>query len=91
KEADVDRVVDLALPHLIKAGKLPEDMDGEERQWAHELIALHQEKLSFGAEIVELTELFFMADIDYNEEAKEVLGEEQVPEVMKAFKEKVDE
>ncbi|MBU9720248.1 MULTISPECIES: glutamate--tRNA ligase [Bacillaceae] len=90
KEADVDRVVDLALPHLIKAGKLPEDMDGEERQWAHELIALHQEKLSYGAEIVELTELFFKADIDYNEEANEVLGEEQVPEVIKVFKEKVD-
>ncbi|MBU9710832.1 glutamate--tRNA ligase [Evansella tamaricis] len=90
KEADVDRVVDLALPHLINAGKLPEDMDGEERQWAHQLIALHQEKLSFGAEIVKLTELFFNADIDYNEEAKEVLLEEQVPEVMRVFKEKVD-
>ncbi|MDQ0255982.1 nondiscriminating glutamyl-tRNA synthetase [Evansella vedderi] len=90
KEADVDRVVELALPHLIKAGRLPEDLDGEEMQWAHQLIALHQEKMSYGAEIVELTELFFKDDIDYNEEAQEVLNGEQVPEVLKAFKEKIE-
>lgn len=91
KEADVDRVVELALPHLIQAGRLPEDMDGEERQWAHQLIALHQEKMHYGAEIVELTELFFKAEIDYNEEAMEVLNGEQVPEVLKVFKAKIHE
>ncbi|SDZ62334.1 nondiscriminating glutamyl-tRNA synthetase [Evansella caseinilytica] len=90
KEADIDRVVDIALPHLINAGKLPADMDGEERQWAYQLIALHQEKMSCGAEIVKLTELFFIDEIDYNEEAEEVLAEEQVPEVLRVFKEKLD-
>ncbi|MFA9556451.1 glutamate--tRNA ligase [Evansella sp. AB-rgal1] len=90
KEASVDKAVDVALPHLIKAGRLPVDMDGMERQWAQALIALHQEKMSYGAEIVELTELFFMDEIDYNEEAKEVLAEEQVPEVLTSFKEIVE-
>lgn len=91
KDAPLERVVELALPHLIKAGKLPEDLDGEERQWAEELIQLHQEKMSYGAEIVELTELFFKDEIEYNEEAKEVLNEEQVPVVLKSFKEKVEQ
>lgn len=91
KDAPLDRVVQLALPHLIKAGKLPEDLDGEERQWAESLIELHQEKMSYGAEIVELTELFFRDEIDYNEEAKAVLNEEQVPVVLSSFKEKVQE
>lgn len=91
KDAPLERVVELALPHLIKAGKLPEDLDGEERQWAEELIQLHQEKMSYGAEIVELTELFFKDEIEYNEEAKEVLNEEQVSVVLKSFKEKVEQ
>ncbi|UCZ53349.1 glutamate--tRNA ligase [Bacillus shivajii] len=89
KAADVDRVVDLALPHLIKAGRLSEELSDAEREWAHKLIALHQEKMSFGAEIVELTELFFKTEIDYNEDAKQVLEEEQVPEVLDVFKEKI--
>ncbi|PYZ95678.1 glutamate--tRNA ligase [Alteribacter lacisalsi] len=90
KEADLDRVVELALPHLIKAGKLPENMSGEQREWAEKLIALYQEQMSYGAEIVELSDLFFKKEIEYNEEAKQVLSEEQVPEVMAAFKEEVN-
>ncbi|WP_223703258.1 glutamate--tRNA ligase [Sutcliffiella deserti] len=89
KKQDVETVVELAMPHLIKAGRFTETMTEEEKQWAAELIALYQEKLSFGAEIVELTELFFKTHIEYTEEAQEVLNEEQVPEVMVAFKEEL--
>ena len=38
--------------------------------------------MSYGAEIVELSELFFNEELSMNEEAKEVLAEEQVPEVL---------
>jgi nondiscriminating glutamyl-tRNA synthetase len=89
KKLDLDRLVDLALPHLIKAGRLPENMSDEQKQWARNLIALYQEQMSYGAEIVELSELFFKEDIEYNDEAKAVLAEEQVPEVLKAFLEEV--
>jgi nondiscriminating glutamyl-tRNA synthetase len=89
KKLDLDRLVDLALPHLIKAGRLPENMSDEQKQWARDLIALYQEQMSYGAEIVELSELFFKEDIEYNDEAKAVLAEEQVPEVLKAFLEEV--
>lgn len=91
KEKDIEEVVSLSLPHLIKAGRLPEEMDESQQKWARELIALHQEKMSFGAEIVELTELFFKDDIDYNDEAKEVLNEEQVPEVLQDFINQINE
>ncbi|RAK16720.1 nondiscriminating glutamyl-tRNA synthetase [Anoxybacillus vitaminiphilus] len=89
KKLDLDRLVDLALPHLVKAGRLPENMSDEQKQWARSLIALYQEQMSYGAEIVELSELFFKEDIEYNDEAKAVLAEEQVPEVLKAFLEEV--
>ncbi|OIJ21598.1 glutamate--tRNA ligase [Anaerobacillus alkalidiazotrophicus] len=86
KKADGDRVVELALPHLVKAGRLSGAMTLEKKQWARDLILLHQEKMSYGGEIVELTELFFKTEIEYNEEAKEILNEEQVPAVLKEFK-----
>jgi nondiscriminating glutamyl-tRNA synthetase len=89
KKLDLDRLVELALPHLVKAGRLPENMSDEQKQWARRLIALYQEQMSYGAEIVELSELFFKTDIEYNDEAKEVLAEEQVPEVLTAFLEEV--
>ncbi|WP_332632930.1 glutamate--tRNA ligase [Halalkalibacter flavus] len=82
KNAEIDKVVELALPHLVKAGKLPKDMTDEQKDWAKRLIALYQEQMHYGAEIVELTELFFKTEIGYNEEAQTVLDEEQVPEVL---------
>lgn len=89
KQLDLDEVVALSVPHLVKAGKVEETRDAETEQWVRDLIALYQEQMSFGAEIVELTEMFFKKEIDYSEEAKAVLAEEQVPEVLKAFAEEI--
>ncbi|MDM5335562.1 glutamate--tRNA ligase [Ureibacillus composti] len=86
KMLELDRVVELSLPHLQKAGLLPEELTEEQKEWATALIGLYHNQMSFGAEIVELTSLFFTDDIEYDEEAKEVLAGEQVPEVMSAFK-----
>lgn len=47
--------------------------------------------MSYGAEIVELTDLFFKDEIEYNQEAKAVLEEEQVPEVLSVFAAKLEE
>ncbi|WP_053217636.1 glutamate--tRNA ligase [Virgibacillus senegalensis] len=85
KAADFDHVVKLTLPHLIQAERLPENMGKEQEDWALELIGLYKDQLNYGAEIVELTELFFREDIQYGEEALEVLREEQVPEVLSVF------
>lgn len=89
KQLDLDEVVALSVPHLVKVGKVEEARDAETEQWVRDLVALYQEQMSFGAEIVELTEMFFKKEIDYSEEAKAVLAEEQVPEVLKAFAEEI--
>ncbi len=91
KAADFDRVAELALPYLIQAGRLSEDLSESDRKWARELIALYQEQLNYGEEIVELTELFFKKEIEYSNEAMEVLQGEQVPEVLTVFKQKLAE
>ncbi|MFZ3590877.1 glutamate--tRNA ligase [Bacillus sp. DJP31] len=85
KKLDLDQVVGLSLPHLVKVGRISATPSESEMAWARDLIALYQEKMSFGAEIVELTELFYKTEIQYDDEAKEVISEDQVPEVMKAF------
>ena len=89
KTLSPEEAVSLALPYLIDAGKLPEDMDDQKREWAEKLIQLYQEQLHYGKEIVELTELFFKTEITYDEAAMDVLKEEQVPEVLQVFTDKL--
>jgi nondiscriminating glutamyl-tRNA synthetase len=91
KKADLDRVAEISLPHLIKAGYISENPSPEEEKWTQKLIALYQEQLSYGAEIVELTSLFFKEDLVRDEEARQVLAEEQVPIVLQAFLDQVNE
>lgn len=89
KQQPVDRIVSLCLPHLQEAGLVAKDPDEEKLQWVAKLVALYQEQLSYGAEIVELASLFFKNEIEYGEEARAVLEEEQVPTVLKAFYDQV--
>ncbi|MEJ9210765.1 glutamate--tRNA ligase [Bacillus smithii] len=91
KQLDLDKVVELSLPHLIKSGRVSENLSPDEEQWVRKLIALYQEQMSYGAEIVELSELFFKDKIEYNEDAKAILSEEQVPEVLESFLNKIRE
>lgn len=91
KKADLEKVIAISMPHLIKVGRLEENMSEERKEWAHHLIALFQEKMNYGAEIVELTNMFFKDDAEYEDEAKEILGGETVPEVLQAFSEELDQ
>lgn len=85
KKQDLDTVVALSLPHLVKAGRVSEDLSEQEAAWVRDVIALYHEQMSYGAEIVELSEMFFKDHVDFEEEGKEVLKGEQVPEVLRAF------
>lgn len=91
KAADLDRLVEISLPHLIKAGRLPENMTEEERNWARELIALYQDKMSYGAEIVEKSALFFKEELELEDDAEEVLADPDASRVLAAFLDEVKE
>jgi nondiscriminating glutamyl-tRNA synthetase len=65
KSADLGRVTDLCIPHLQKAGRIPQQLDEEGREWVTALVSLYQEQLNFAAEIVELTDLFFRDEVVY--------------------------
>lgn len=89
KASDLETVVQLAMPHLIEAGKIPKDMNDEQRIWTEKMIALYKDQLRYGAEIVELSELFFHDALTYDDGAKEVLQGEQVAEVLQVFADKL--
>lgn len=90
KKLSLDEVVNLALPHLQKAGLLPEELSEEQKEWAQKLIGLYQNQMSYGAEIVELSSLFFKDEIEYEEEAQEVLAWEHIKEVISSFKQQLE-
>src|SRR5690625_4865521 len=89
KSVDLQEVIDLTMPHLIKAGRVTEDMDESTKVWIEDVISLYKDQLGYGAEIVELTDLFFKEDVDYDEAAKEVLQGEQVLEVLQVCTAKI--
>ncbi|MCP3775474.1 glutamate--tRNA ligase [Paenibacillus sp. MZ04-78.2] len=90
KKANTARITKLALPHLQKAGKLPETLSPEQEQWVHSLVGLYQEQLPYAAEIVPLSELFFREDVSYDDEAKAMLAEEHAPVVLGSFLKQVE-
>ncbi|MCR2807273.1 glutamate--tRNA ligase [Paenibacillus soyae] len=85
KKADLPRIVDMCLPHLRKAGCIPDTLDADGREWVTQLVGLHQDKLRSASDIVSVTELFFRENVVDEEEATAVLAEEQVPTVLQAF------
>ncbi|MGX7092818.1 glutamate--tRNA ligase [Hutsoniella sourekii] len=89
KACDLDRVVELALPHLQKAGLVPEDLNEEQQAWVRELVSLYHDEMSYGAEIVDLSRLFFNDHLEISQEAKEEISNETAPLVIDAIENKL--
>lgn len=91
RATNIDRVVDLAVPHLVKAGRLPVGELGPSlRAWVTALVSLYLEQLRYAAEIVELSEIFFAEEPAMDAEAMAVLAEVETPLVLRALAGKID-
>ncbi|MDO4671137.1 MAG: glutamate--tRNA ligase [Aerococcus sp.] len=91
KAADLETVTKLAVPHLEKAGHLSQKPTADEMAWAEKLVALYKDEMSYAAEIVPLSEQFFVEQISIDERGQEILSEETAPTVIAAFEAKVNE
>lgn len=91
KKADLETVVALSLPHLVKAGKVSDEPSEQELAWVSKLVSLYHEQMSYGAEIVELSSLFFNDTLSIDDVSREVLSDETAPVVIEAMKEKLKE
>lgn len=91
KKAELSRVVELCAPQMVKAGLVAADRTPEQQAWLEKLVALYQEQLSCGSELVGLSQMFFQDQAEpENEEAAAVLKEDSVPVVLQAFLAKVE-
>lgn len=91
KEAELDEVVELSLPHLIKAGRVSENPDAEEMDWVKKLVSLYQAEMSCGAEIVELTDAYFEDEVNLSDELIDTISTEDAQKAIHAFKEKIED
>jgi nondiscriminating glutamyl-tRNA synthetase len=82
KHADLQRIVELSVPHLQRAGLMGESYDQE---WVTKLVDLYKEQMLYLAELPELAKQFFADRIVYDGEAADIIKEEQVPAVLSSF------
>jgi nondiscriminating glutamyl-tRNA synthetase len=85
KKADPQRIVELAIPHLQKAGRIAEQLDSSGKQWVAELVQLYQEQLTYASEIVQMTATFFLEQVEFEEDAAAMLKEDYAPTVLGSF------
>lgn len=90
KQLELDQLTEMALPFLVKADKVEANPDAEKLAWVKKLVSLYQPQMSYAAEIVELSDLFFGDHPVADGEAKEILNGETVPTVLKAFKAQIE-
>ncbi|MBC8015164.1 MAG: glutamate--tRNA ligase [Sporomusaceae bacterium] len=90
KKASPEIVTELALPHLIEAGYISDDISTAQKTWLIEVVGALREYISHGAEIVNHIDIFFNDDITFeNEEAAEILRDADIPQVMTSFRDKL--
>lgn len=86
KELDIDVLTNMCLPYLAAEGKIEAQPDAAKFEWLKKVVSLYQPQMSYAAEIVNLSELFFNDHPVLDDAAKEVLAGETVPTVLAAFK-----
>ena len=70
---DLDAFTDMCLPYLIADGRVAENPDEKTIEWAKKIVSLYQPQMSYAAEIVDLSTLFFNEHPVLNEAAKKYL------------------
>ncbi|WP_026478121.1 glutamate--tRNA ligase [Alkaliphilus transvaalensis] len=92
KESADERILDLAIPHLVAAGFITEVEAQERYDWLKSMIAVIKEKLSYIAEVTDHVGIFFKTEIKpEDEEAAEILKGEQMNTLLDAFIGKIQE
>lgn len=89
KKASLKQVVDLSLPHLIKAGFVKEPLSEVDLVHVAKIVSLFHEQVSYGFEMVDLTKIFFDNSFELNDNEIQMIKGETVSTVLNSFKEKL--
>lgn len=89
REYDIEKLTDLAIPYLKEAELIDDNAD---REWIKLIVETLRESISKMSDISEKAEMFFGNEIEpENDEAKEMLKGEQVPELLSAIRNELNE
>ena len=92
KESPVERITELAIPHLVSSGYIKEEEIHSKYDWIKDVVALLKDRLSYVAEIKDKVDIFFQTEIHpEDQEAEEILGLEHLPQLLEAFEQKIQE
>lgn len=81
KERSLGEVVALCQPFLEEAY----DLSDKSQEWIEMLVSVYHDQLSYGKEIVKLTSLFFNDDLQLDDEAREFMQDESIPNTLAVF------
>ena len=83
RQLDAEAFFEVAKPHMIEAGYMTGEEEGEKLEWLKKVVATAKDHVAFGAQIPACVEMYFNDEFDFeNEEAAEVLKAETVPAVI---------
>jgi nondiscriminating glutamyl-tRNA synthetase len=90
RNSSTERITEMAVPYLLKAGYIKE-RDAEERfSWLNDIVDAVKESLTVVSEVAEKTRLFFEDFVSpEDDEAREVLKQDHIPHLIEVFREKV--
>lgn len=90
RRTSIERLADLAIPHLQRANILGDKVTEEQYAWVKLLVEAVQDRLSYLGEIVDKARVFLEDTVvPENNDTQAVLEEEQVPMVLLAFKKEI--
>lgn len=79
RKSPIDRIVDLSIPYLVKAGYITEEFAKENREWVTKVVSTVRDSLSYISDIVNHVGIFFGDEVKIeNEEAADILKQEHV-------------
>lgn len=90
RNSSTERITEMAIPYLLKAGYIKE-RDAEERfSWLNDIVDAVKESVTVVSEVAEKTRLFFEDFVSpEDDEAREVLKQDHIPHLIEVFREKV--
>jgi len=92
RQSPIERITDLAIPFLQKAGYISGEINEEKRRWLQMVVKSVQEYLAYLEQITDYVGIYFNDEVEFeNEEARSVLRQEQIPIVMETFEAKLNE
>ncbi len=91
RQSPLERVTDLVIPFLQKAGYISGEVTPEQYQWLKQLVAAVRDYLTNLSEVTRHVDIFFAPEVEpEDEEARSVLAGEQVPRILAALAEKIE-